>query len=485
MSDRSGLWRRSRPWRRVTVLTVGGTLLLVLLGLRACSGGGAVAASRYAPPPALPVSTGVGTAFGGAPGIAPVMLAMTSTESHDAAFDLPVTRPVASRFPADTELHALGVYKGALPPGERDVPWWQLCQAGPEDREAMSECHRKYAGQRKANPVTVSVRRGNRPVVLALMAYEPVLWKIDGADSGNIRQVILAGHYGQDIEGLPDSVPVVAQTNEASPCRNCARQSGGFFSYDEKRPEHGKAVAALEAQTGLKLASFQGSHESAQFTVSGSTMAAGESNPADAYLGQEFRNAVTLAGTSVLLPEGVWQGVAFEKNKGAAAGEDELLVLARLDGARLAGVYAVRVQTSRQRQGFRQHRACREIRGYVVKTDRNEAFGPQLCHWVTHVTEPWTQPVFAVAADKLAALKIGLPDTVIASGLRQADMATAITTVQYANPALQGLRVPHASWAGSEWQASRLAVSPARRAFVDEQVKQAGFWYQVVLAQGR
>lgn len=349
----------------------------------------------------------------------------------------------------------------------------------------MSECHRKYAGQTTTKTITVNVRRGQTPVVLALMSYEPVLWKIDGADSSNIQQIILAGYHGQDIEGVPASVPVIAQTNEASTCQNCARQAGYFYAYDEKSPQYRNAVDKLEAQTGLRLASFQGNREANLFTVSSSTIAARDADPAEAYLDKEFRGTVSLAGRSVMLPDGVWQGVAYEKGKSGATGDEALLVLAQLDDGRLNGLVALRVRNNPQRQGFRQHQACSRIKGYRVKVDVNESFGSQLCEWVTHVTAPWVQPIFAVAADKLTALGVSLPDTVIASSLHQADMATSKTVVYYSNPELKGLRVPRASWDQSAWHANRLQGSPERKAFVDEQVKVTGFWYQILQAEGR
>lgn len=485
MLDSSDLWSLSRPWRWVTVLTVGASVLIVLLLVRQ-SHAGASATASYVPPPIVAApGNGMALAAMGVPASAAGVTPRSSPESHDPVFDVPVARPVVSRFPSDTELHALGVYKGAPPTGQKDVPWWAKCTGEQGDSAVMRECHSKYAGQRTVNAITVNVRRGQKPVVLALMSYEPVLWKIDGADSGNIQQIILAGYYGQDIAGVPASVPVIAQTHEASTCQSCARQAGHFYAYDEKSSQYRNAIDKLEAQTGLRLASFQGSHEANLFTVSSSTIAARDADPAEAYLDKEFSGTVSLAGSSVMLPDGIWQGVAFEKGKTGAAGDDAVLVLAQLDGVRLNGVVAVRVRNSLQRQGFKQHQACSRIKGYLVKADMNEPFGPQLCEWVTHVTDPWVQPIFAVAADKLTALGVGLPDTVIASSLHQADMATSRTVVYYSNPELKGLRAPRASWEQSEWHVSRLQGSPERKAFVDEQVKVTGFWYQILQAEGR
>lgn len=107
-------------------------------------------------------------------------------------------------------------------------------------------------------------------------------------------------------------------------------------------------------------------------------------------------------------------------------------------------------------------------------------FGPQLCQWVTHVTQPWTQPLFIAAADKLTALNITVPDVVIASGMHHANMARSISVVYYRNPEFQGIRTPHATWHQSMWHPTRYAASPERQRYVEEQVKQTGFWYQIL-----
>ena len=119
-----------------------------------------------------------------------------------------------------------------------------------------------------------------------------------------------------------------------------------------------------------------------------------------------------------------------------------------------------------------------------MKSDANESFRPQLCEWVTHVTMPWSQPVFAAAADKLTAMNVDVPDVTIASGMHRADMARSVSVVYYGNPQFQGIRTPHATWSQSAWHPSRLDASPEKRVYVDEQLKQTTFWYQLLRAQG-
>lgn len=487
MLGSTSLWQDSPPWRCVVVLTITATMLSVLLFLR--STGTPVVGASYTPPvpqtPQRPTTSAIASTQAALPAGAQAPPATLpnpagSTESHDPDFDVAVASGSASQFPPGTELHAVGVYKGAPPRGQTEKPWWANCTGQMGDSRAMQECHAKYAGQHATQSVTVHVSAG-RPMVLALMSYEPVLWKIEGASS-NLQQVVLAGYESQQIAGVPASVPVIVQTSKASSCPGCVRKAGYFYSYDEGKPEHGPAISKLEVLTGLQLTSFQGAYQENAFSVSGGNGGSVVADSVQSYVDGSFRDELKLAGVPVMLPEGQWRGLFYQRNN-SAVGEDQILVLAQLDGARLRALLAVRARTNQQRQGFPVHRACNLIQGYVVKSEANESFGPQLCQWVTHVTMPWSQPAFAAAADKLTALNVDVPDVTIASGMHRADMARSVSVVYYGNPQFQGIRTPHATWSQSAWHPSRLDASPEKLAYVDEQMKQATIWYQLLRAQ--
>lgn len=487
MPGSTSLWQDSPPWRCVVVLTITATMLSLLLFLH--SRGAPVVGASYTPPvpqiPQRPVTSAIAstqTALPAGAQVPPATLPSPagSTESHDPDFDVAVASGTASQFPPGTELHAVGVYKGAPPRGQTEKPWWANCTGQVGDSRAMQECHAKYAGQHATQSVTVHVSAG-RPMVLAVMSYEPVLWKIEGA-SNNLRQVVLAGYESQQIAGVPASVPVIVQTSKASSCPGCVRKAGYFYSYDESKPEHGPAIGKLEVLTGLQLTSFQGAYQENAFSVSGGNGGSVVAASVQSYVDGSFRDELKLAGVPVMLPEGEWRGLFHQRNN-SAIGEDQILVLAQLDGTRLRALLAVRTRTNQQRQGFPAHRACGLIQGYVVKSEANESFGPQLCEWVTHVTMPWSQPAFAAAADKLTALNVDVPDVTIASGMHRADMARSVSVVYYGNPQFQGIRTPHATWTQSAWHPSRLDASPEKLAYVDEQMKQTTFWFQLLRAQ--
>lgn len=487
MPGSTSLWQDSPPWRYVVVLTITATMLSVLLFLR--STGAPVVGASYTPPvPQIsqrPTTSAIAPTPAALPAGAQAPPATSpnstvSTESHDPDFDVALASGSAVQFPPGTELHAVGVYKGAPPPGQTEKPWWANCTGQAGDSRAMQECHAKYAGQHTTQSVTVRVSAGG-PMVLAVMSYEPVLWKIEGASS-NLQQVVLAGYESQQIAGVPASVPVIVQTSSASSCPGCVRKAGYFYSYDERKPEHGPAISKLEMLTGLHLTSFQGAYQENAFSVSGGNGGRVVADSVQRYVDASFRDELKLAGVPVMLPEGQWRGLFYQRNN-SAVGEDQILVLAQLDGTRLRALLAVRARTNQQRQGFPVHRACSEIQGYVVKSEANESFGPQLCEWVTHVTMPWSQPAFAAAADKLTAMNVDVPDVTIASGMHRADMARSVSVIYYGNPQFRGISTPHATWSQSAWHPSRLDASPEKLAYVDEQMKQTTFWYQLLRAQ--
>lgn len=482
MNGGKGLWDGSRTWRLATVTTMTLTVVAVLLVMPGGLGSPKLAAASYAAPAqasALAALQSSGpTTVSVTSGLATPMV-VSSRESQDAVFDLAVPKSPGVEFPDGTELHIAGVYKASLPPGQKDEPWWSKCK---DDSPAASiDCHRKYAGVRTPQVLSVNVRRGPKPVVLVLMAYEPVIWKIDAESDSNIRKVILAGYHAQDIEGLKDDVPVSAYTHEGSPCRNCSRQTPYFYGHEFSRPKDQKVVEQIETLTGLKASSVQGAYESRQFNISGTTMSGGGGGSAETYVGQVFTGALVLAERSINLPDGEWQGVLHVRNA-VTSGRDEFLTLARVDAGQLAALLAVRVQTSSSREGFPEHQACNLIQGYAVSSDTNVAQGDQSCFWVTHVVAPWSQPVFSMAADRLEKMQVRLPYTVISSGFRQANGGAAVSMTLYTNPELDGLRVPQATWQASDWHQDRLGQSSARQAYVNGQVSEARRWHQILKA---
>lgn len=66
----------------------------------------------------------------------------------------------------------------------------------------------------------------DRPVVLAMTAYEPILWDIDPALAEHVVAAYVSGYYPPRVAGLPASVPVVRSALTASGRASPDREGG-------------------------------------------------------------------------------------------------------------------------------------------------------------------------------------------------------------------------------------------------------------------
>jgi hypothetical protein len=170
-------------------------------------------------------------------------------------------------------LHVVGVYQGTSKVQELrktaqdacfDVATTQMIvRKTPDDIDvsALMKCHR-ITNTRDEGVVRVEVTDSSRPIVLALMAYEPTLWKISLASDVSVRRVIIGGYYGQRTEGLDAETPVDLYTYEGSePCPQCTQHPKHFYSYEGVPP-------ALQQVADMTATSFQGSNRAERFLIS-------------------------------------------------------------------------------------------------------------------------------------------------------------------------------------------------------------------------
>ncbi|WP_223146640.1 hypothetical protein [Methylomonas albis] len=406
---------------------------------------------------------------------------------HDATFDVSLSPPVAS-FPPGTELHIIGVYEGALVNGQQEQPWWAKCVGDKSNSATMLDCHQKYAGQHTQKTITVTLSRSSVPKVIALMAYEPVKWKISGADGTNLQKVILAGYHGQDVEGVPAEVAVDVYSNDSSPCQICTRQSGAFYAYEKDSREYTQAVEKLHTITGLRPASFQGSYRSDRFYINGSPQTEQSGRPSskaksltDSISGRVFVDEVVIGNMNLPLPEGSWQGLLYAQSP-SNRGSDDLAVLVRIEQNQLAEMIVVRAQFVSDGRGFSRHLACEAKEIHAGSIESNEASGPQACYWVNHDTDPWIQPIFALAANRLAARSINLPTLLVNAGFHKADKHTALTGQYFANPEIKGMSSPNTLWEASPWHPNHVKQFPERAAYIQDRVQWASTWFQIFKA---
>lgn len=346
----------------------------------------------------------------------------------------------------------------------------------------MVECHRKYAGQRSAKNIAVSVTRSHAPIALVLMSYEPVIWQLSVASNSRIVKIILAGYYGQDIQGAPAGVPIEARTYEASLCKSCSRQGDYFYAYKQDSSEFENASRKLLSITGLAPTSFQGTYKADRFSISNETVNShvypdSPDDKGDIYTDKTFREDVRVAGQQITLPPGLWQGLAYFEAP-SKRGRDIFVAFGRLDNGAVHEVIAVRVQTAGDGNSFPQFSGCSTDPKHAGQVNANDSFGAQLCYEVSHVTDAWSQPLLKMAANKLRASGLTVPDTVVAASFHKADAKRSVDFLLYAIPEAR-IKNENASWDTSLWHPSRLKPDSDQGRFVEEQVKWAKTWYQI------
>lgn len=480
MENDAGLWSRSGAWRWTLVLASLATAIVVLIGPWNKHSPSAPNLASYQAPPGASGGTQAAIVPGKQVNIPPPGF-------YDTDFDLAITLPKAS-FQSGTELHVIGVYEGALPKGETEKPWWANCSSDKSDKQAMIDCHRKYAGIRTERTIEVSVTKSSAPIVLVLMSYNPVKWRITQAPGTNIQKIILSGYHGQDIEGSFGNIPVEVHSYESSPCQICSRQGGYFYAFEQNSREYATAIDMLQTLTGLSPTSFQGVHRSDRFSISSGTpslplssQSSGITGQMDVITGRDFVDHFKIANTDVALPEGQWRGIVFFKNP-TGRGSDEFAVLARIEKNQVLELIAVRSQLATDGRGFSRYAACERKESYTRKVELNEPFGTQLCFWLNHVTEPWAQPIFGIAAKRLTALGATAPSLLINTGFHKADKTSSLTVHYLTSPASKGIVTPQTTWDASPWHSNNLTRFPDNEAYVRNQIRWGESWFQIFKA---
>lgn len=393
------------------------------------------------------------------------------------AFDIRVPS-LNSPFPQGTEVHMIGAYQGALPNGQQEQPWWSKCTAFKEDSTAMAECHSKYAGLRTTKSISVEVSRSNAPMVLVLMSHDPTLWKLSVHSKSRIAKIILAGYYGQDIEGIANSIPVEVRTYQASPCRNCSRQGDYFFAYKQDSKEFDDASNKVRTITGLVPASFQGSYQADRFSISDT--AADSTNQTydkgDIYTGNPFKDQILIAGQAVSLPMGNWKGLAYAE-VASKRGRDTLVALGKYEDHRFSEVIAIRIQALSDSSGFPQFSGCKTSPRYAGNTQVNESFGTQLCYEVVHMTDAWSQPFLASVATRMDSQGSPPSTTVLASSFHKTGPKLSVDMLHYAIPEATA---QNEDWNSSIWHPNNIDKSSERWRFIQDKIQSASIWHQIV-----
>jgi hypothetical protein len=482
-SNEEGLWVRSAAWRWTFVLTCLATAMVVLLGpwnrdIKVSPTNATFTQPQSQPPPVSQSQINLTNTATPTP-------ASASGGSVDSTFNVNII-PLAASFPAGTELHMIGVYEGALLDGQVDKPWWANC-TNLGDPQSGLECHSKYAGKpHTEKTVTVNISKTSAPIVLALMSYEPEKWKIIAEKGVNIQKVILSGYHGQDIEGIPNNIPVDLYAYDSSNCKLCTRQSGFFYTYEKNSAEYNKVVNKLYSLTGLTPSTFQGAYRSGQFYISNSTSLISKgathinypSDKKDYITDKTFVDRLSIGGKNVPLPEGHWLGVAYAVT-GSSRGDDELAILARIENKQLIELIAVRLQAANDGNGFPSNMNCLKSGLHAKKIEANTTYGTQLCYWVNYNTDTWKEGIFSMADNRLASLGITTPNLLVNSGFHKAGQTLALTAFYFVNPEIKGIYTSKTTWEASQWHPNRIKENPDKDAFIKERIRWSDSWFQI------
>ncbi len=119
-----------------------------------------------------------------------------------------------------------------------------------------------------SDQVHVEIRPTDKPIVLALVSYFTVLWKVKIARGAKVKAVIIGGWFEQEFEGIPDDIPLVYRA--AFPAqKDPSRRKGFFFGHEWDSQECQRMVKELNGLTGLPVSTFQGKIAGASFVVDG------------------------------------------------------------------------------------------------------------------------------------------------------------------------------------------------------------------------
>lgn len=155
-------------------------------------------------------------------------------EKHSELMDCIRERTPLPKSAEEVELHVVGVYEG-----------------------------RADTDQTAA----VTVTYAEKPVILALCAYEPVWWTIEVRPGVKIEKILLGGSHHQEIEKMPAGIKVESHVAEDG-------DRDSFQAYSLTDDSYPATIRTLKQLTGRTPATFTGAYRAGQ-----EPLVVGDSNP--------------------------------------------------------------------------------------------------------------------------------------------------------------------------------------------------------------
>jgi uncharacterized protein YecT (DUF1311 family) len=139
--------------------------------------------------------------------------------------------------PADVKVYGTGTYSGIVPSD------YQLGDSGHTVKE-----------------IEVVVNKPGEDVILVLMAYDPVIWKVKQTPKSKVLGVVVAGYHSQALLGVPKKMPrLFAVQEEKTECRY-------FYAY-KAGDKLDNAVQRIREITGAELAGLVTSPHRGKFYI--------------------------------------------------------------------------------------------------------------------------------------------------------------------------------------------------------------------------
>lgn len=136
------------------------------------------------------------------------------------------------------ELHLIGVYEA---------------NADHKNRNYLSK-----------SAIEIKVERRNKPIILALSAYEPVQWNITAEPGAVIEKIIVNGYHNQTVSGV-SGIPIEEHSYEET-----GNYIGDFiykWGATAESSNTSSLVTKLEQTNRTSLTSFQGCYRGTNFTI--------------------------------------------------------------------------------------------------------------------------------------------------------------------------------------------------------------------------
>lgn len=116
----------------------------------------------------------------------------------------------------------------------------------------------KNGNRNASNDVIVNVK--NKPIVLVLTSYEPVVWNIKSTQGTKIAGVVLGGYYNQALLGISKNIPVLNYTYTQNNC-------GHFYLSNRLDSEQVASIQKIQEVTGKKPTDIKYQYNGGTFFV--------------------------------------------------------------------------------------------------------------------------------------------------------------------------------------------------------------------------